>query len=118
MTEYRIKRAYSPAQDDDGLRILVDRLWPRGVRKDALHAEWFKDIAPSPPLRKEWGHDPERFDWFKAAYTAELDDMPDDVWSRWRALIGDAPVVTLVYGAKDEHVNHAAILRDWLTARP
>jgi uncharacterized protein YeaO (DUF488 family) len=117
MTEYRIKRAYEPAEDSDGLRILVDRLWPRGIKKENLHAQWFKDIAPSPALRKEWGHDPDRLDWFEQAYTSELDELGDDVLSRWDDLVGDADLVTLVYAAKDPHVNHARILRDWLTDR-
>jgi uncharacterized protein YeaO (DUF488 family) len=101
-----IKRAYEPAVRSDGSRILVDRLWPRGIskRKAALDG-WMKEVAPSPALRKWFGHKPERFKDFAKRYRAELKGNPalEDL----RALKGK---VTLVYGAKDPKINHAAVL--------
>jgi len=101
-----IKRAYEPAVRSDGSRILVDRLWPRGIskRKAALDG-WMKEVAPSAALRKWFGHKPERFKDFAKRYRAELKGNPalEDL----RALKGK---VTLVYGAKDPKINHAAVL--------
>ena len=108
-----IKRVYEPPAASDGYRVLVDRLWPRGVRKD--HAEldeWAKDAAPSPELRAEWHHHRERFDEFAARYRDELDGNPVA-----RALLAtgrEHDHVTLLFGARDEQVNHAAVLLDWL----
>ncbi|MGO1411369.1 DUF488 domain-containing protein [Microbacterium sp.] len=113
MGELRIKRAYEEPAPDDGCRVLVDRLWPRGVSKErAQLEEWMKDIAPSPALRTWWNHDPARLDDFAARYTAELD--ANDAVADIRALIGAHPVVTLVYAARDPRINHAAVLRDYL----
>lgn len=117
MTEFAIKRVYEDPAEDDGLRILVDRLWPRGLRKESLEAEWEKDLAPSPELRKWWGHDPAHFDEFAEAYRGELDERGDALVDETRDLIGDAPKVTLLYAAKDPQVNHALVLRDWLAER-
>jgi uncharacterized protein YeaO (DUF488 family) len=109
-----IKRAYEPAVRSDGSRILVDRLWPRGIskRKAALHG-WMKEVAPSPALRKWFGHKPERFKDFAKRYRAELKGNPalEDL----RALKGK---VTLVYGAKDPKINHAAVLAKVLKPKP
>lgn len=113
MGELRIKRAYDDANKADGYRVLVDRMWPRGVSKErAALDEHMKDIAPSPDLRKWWNHDPERMDEFTRRYEAELDDNPavEDLRSRAQ----DHKVVTLIYGAKDPDVNHARILRDYI----
>ena len=92
---------------------LVDRLWPRGVRKDALDIDgWLKDVAPSTELRRWFGHDPERWEEFRERYRAELDTRPDSA----RPLLGalrDGPVV-LLYDAKDTEHNQAIVLRDWL----
>ena len=79
MTEptFRIKRVYDPPAHDDGYRVLVDRLWPRGLTKERAAANlWLKDVAPSPALRTEWHHDPDRFDEFAARYRTELDADP------------------------------------------
>lgn len=109
----RTKRAYEPAAASDGYRVLVDRLWPRGVKKEALRVDlWAKDVAPSPSLRRWFGHDPGRFREFSERYRAELRADPA------RALLaelvrraGRGPV-TLVYGARDEEHNGAVVLRD------
>ncbi len=109
----RTKRAYEPATRADGYRALVDRLWPRGVKKEALRADlWAKDLAPSPSLRRWFGHDPARFREFARRYHAELRAGPA------RALLADLTrraahgTVTLVYGARDEEHNGAVVLRD------
>lgn len=116
MGQLRIKRIYDEARGDDGVRVLVDRLWPRGVAKaDARLDEWCKGVAPSPELRKWWNHDPERMDEFAAKYRAELDDEPDAV-DELLGLARDHDTVTLLYGAKSAEVNHAVILRDYLEA--
>jgi uncharacterized protein YeaO (DUF488 family) len=106
MRSVSIKRAYEPAARSDGSRILVDRLWPRGIskRKAALDG-WMKEVAPSPHLRKWFGHKPEHFNEFAKRYRAELKDNP--ALKDLRALKGK---VTLVYGAKDPEINHAAVL--------
>lgn len=113
MSEIRIKRAYDDAKKADGYRVLVDRMWPRGVSKErAALDEHMKDIAPSPDLRTWWNHDPDRIGEFTKRYEAELDDNPavDNMKDRMQ----DHKVVTLVYGAKDPEVNHARVLRDYL----
>lgn len=109
----RIKRIYEPAGDGDGTRVLVDRLWPRGVRKaDAVVDYWLRGVAPSPELRKWFGHDPARFDAFAAAYRDELERSPDAVAELLAlARAGD---VTLLYGARDPVYNHARVLADYL----
>jgi uncharacterized protein YeaO (DUF488 family) len=92
---------------------LVDRLWPRGVRKDALDiAAWLKDVAPSTELRRWFGHDPSRWAEFRKRYRAELDERPESTDPLLEAL-RDGPVV-LLYDAKDTDHNHAIVLRDWL----
>ena len=106
----RQKRAYEPPASSDGTRILVDRLWPRGVRKaDAALDGWVKEIAPSTELRKWFGHDPERWPEFRRRYARELDSHADEI-ERLRALARKAPV-TLVFGARDEEHNDAVVLR-------
>lgn len=106
----RIKRAYEPPSADDGKRILVDRLWPRGLsREKALIDVWLKEVAPSAELRRWFGHKPERWDEFRSRYFAELDGRPDEV-ARLREEARGARA-TLVYGAKDsEHSNAKALL--------
>lgn len=95
--------------------MLVDRVWPRGVTKDALKLDlWAKDAAPSPALRKWFGHDPAKWDAFCDRYHAELDEGADT--DELRALLKKGPVV-LIYGARDEAHNQAVVLRDWLTGR-
>ncbi|MBX3484026.1 DUF488 domain-containing protein [Phenylobacterium sp.] len=109
----RLKRAYEPPAPEDGLRILVDRLWPRGVSKArAALDEWIKEIAPSAELRKWFGHDPARWPEFQRRYRAELGRHGADL-ARIRAL-ADKQTVTLVYSARDEAHNDAVVLRDVL----
>lgn len=114
-----LKRIYEPADPADGYRILVDRLWARGVTKQqAAIDEWMKDIAPSPALRRWFGHLPERFTAFKERYTRELEENPACAGLaesiRARAL---EQKVTLVYAAKDPVHNHAKVLYEWLISR-
>ncbi|WP_350347046.1 DUF488 family protein [Agromyces sp. G08B096] len=115
---FAIARVYDPPAPSDGYRVLVDRLWPRGLAKArAAVDEWAKEVAPSPGLRTEWHHAADRagtFDAFAARYTAELDANPAA-----RALLElgrEHDRVTLLYGAKDEHLNHARVLLEWLAA--
>ena len=109
----RIKRAYEAASSSDGCRVLVDRLWPRGVSKERAELdEWLKDVAPSTELRTWWNHDPARMEEFALRYRAELDSNTEAV-KTLRALV-DAGVTTLVYGAKDQYVNHARVLAEYL----
>lgn len=116
MGNLAIKRAYAPPVESDGKRILVDRLWPRGLsRVDAAIDEWLKDIAPSPVLRKWFGHDPARFAEFGNRYREELDANPDAV-ARLCAVLIERDV-TLVYAARDERINHARVLADYLADR-
>ncbi len=116
MATFGIKRIYEDPEPEDGTRILVDRLWPRGISKErAALAGWHKELAPSPELRKWWGHDPDRMDEFGAAYEAELDQRP--VVDGFLAGLAPDERVTLLYAAKDPQVNHARILCDYLTRR-
>ena len=112
----RMKRAYEPPATDDGVRILVDRLWPRGVKKTKAGIDrWFKEIAPSTALRKWFGHDPARWQEFRRRYTAELRGQPGRV-AELRA-IARRRSVTLVFAARDELHNDAVVLRDVLLGR-
>ena len=109
----RIKRAYEPPSPQDGTRILVDRLWPRGVKKaDARISQWMKEIAPSNELRKWFGHDPERWEEFRRRYKAELTKKRELV-AQLREIAGEGPL-TLVYSAHDEAHNQAVVLRETL----
>lgn len=109
MAKPRIKRVYEPRAPDDGRRVLVDRIWPRGVGKKKLgDALWLKDIAPSTALRKWFDHRPERWKEFNVRYAAELDHNADAV-AMLRALIKRGPV-TLLYSARDEKHNQARAL--------
>lgn len=116
MTQIRTKRAYAEAHANDGTRILVDRVWPRGVsRQDLEIAAWEKDLAPSKDLRKWFGHDPEKWDDFREAYFSELDKRCDAV-DRIAGQVREGRV-TLIYGAKDERHNNAVALKDYLERR-
>lgn len=106
-----VKRIYDEAEPSDGKRILVDRLWPRGIRKDAIDV-WFKDTAPSDDLRNWFHHETRLWPEFERRYIAELDAAPEAVRGL-KALIGDGPA-TLLYGARDEAHNQAVVLRDYL----
>ena len=111
--DVRIKRVYEPALPDDGFRVLVDRIWPRGVRKaDAALDLWLKDVGPSTELRGWFGHDPERMAEFTARYTRELDANP--AATELRTLTAHHARVTLVYSARDERHNQAAVLAAYL----
>lgn len=110
--DLRIKRAYEPAARSDGKRILVDRLWPRGVSKEKLDAEWMKAVAPSTDLRTWYGHEPARWDGFRERYFAELDAQPDVLAPLREALRHGR--VTLVYGARDPEHNQAVALAEYL----
>ena len=109
----RLKRAYEPASPDDGVRVLVDRLWPRGVGKaGAAVARWMKEIAPSSELRKWFGHDPERWQEFRCRYRGELRQHPDQL-DELRELARQG-TVTLVFVARDQRHNDAVVLREVL----
>ncbi|WP_214412294.1 DUF488 domain-containing protein [Sphaerisporangium fuscum] len=111
----RMRRVYEDASADDGTRVLVDRLWPRGVPKEAAHVdEWLKDVAPSNELRTWFGHDPARFEEFRQRYLAELDDTARrDALERLRELVRRGPV-TLITSTKDVAHSNAAVLADIL----
>jgi len=111
--DIRIKRVYEPPGADDGARVLVDRLWPRGVRKDALDMSlWLKDIAPSPDLRRWFGHDPARFADFAERYRLELSGNGAAV-EKLLDLVGQGRL-TLLYAAHDTAHNHAVVLAEYL----
>ena len=108
-----LKRAYEPAAPDDGQRVLVDRLWPRGVSKEKAAIDlWLKEIAPSTALRQWFGHDPARWEEFQSRYRAEL-DANGEVVGQLRDVIR-AGKTTLVYGARDEVHNDAVVLAAYL----
>ena len=114
----KMKRVYDGAQPSDGYRILVDRLWPRGVTKERAAVDlWAKDITPTTEIRKEFGHNPENFAQFRAQYLAELRANPaaplfvQAVGQKLKE--GD---VTFVYAAKDPEINHVVVLRDYVEA--
>jgi len=109
----KLKRAYEKPEESDGLRILVERLWPRGLSKEAADIDaWMKDVAPSNDLRKWYGHDPEKWAEFKKRYFEELDGEKDAVEELRKAVRGKN--VTFVYGSKEEKLNSAAALREYL----
>jgi len=116
VADVRLKRAYEAPSRDDGTRVLVDRLWPRGVRKgDAAIDHWARDIAPSPELRKWFGHDPQRWREFRRRYRAEIGRHAEEL-ERLRDLVR-AGTVTLVFAARDELRNDAVVLREVLLSR-
>jgi uncharacterized protein YeaO (DUF488 family) len=114
--DVRLKRAYEPAAAADGYRVLIDRLWPRGVsRRRARLDEWARELAPSPELRRWFGHDPARFAEFQRRYTAELERHD----AKLQELRGRARrrTLTLVYGARDTEHNDAVVLAEILRER-
>jgi uncharacterized protein YeaO (DUF488 family) len=112
---FQLKRIYEPPSPTDGIRVLVDRLWPRGLKKtDADLALWMKDVAPSPGLRVWFNHDPERFAEFRRRYTSELKGNPAVAELR---KLGKSKRVTLLYAAHDPKVNHALVLQSALNRR-
>lgn len=111
-----LKRVYEPPSPADGTRILVDRLWPRGLSKEKARIDlWLKEIAPTTELRRWFDHDPAKWDEFQRRYRTELDANVDAV-SELKAALSDGPA-TLVYGAKDEAHNDAVVLADYLSGR-
>jgi uncharacterized protein YeaO (DUF488 family) len=116
----QIKRAYEPAASEDGFRVLVDRLWPRGLSKEAAAVdEWLKDIAPSAELRKWFGHDPERWAAFRARYREELrSPKRSAALARLRHAARTRGSVTLLFAARDTTHNHASVLLEVLNEQP
>ncbi|KAB8123114.1 DUF488 domain-containing protein [Komagataeibacter medellinensis] len=113
MSDIRIKRIYDPPTPDDGIRVLVDRLWPRGLRKSDVSMDyWLKDVAPSTELRRWFGHDPAHWAAFQISYRQELSRGSVEL-SQLSAL-ADKERVTLLYAAHDPHCNHALVLQDFL----
>ena len=110
-TDIRVRRVYEAPSPEDGARVLVDRIWPRGLRKDAARLnDWAKDVAPSTELRTWYHHDPAKFDEFRRRYTAELAQPgPREALARLRALAKDKPV-TLLTATKDLDLSKAAVL--------
>lgn len=109
----QLKRTYDPADAADGLRVLVDRLWPRGLRKDKARIDlWLKEIAPSTELRRWFGHDPARWAMFRRKYRAELRHRADLLRMIENAL--REGTVTLLFAARDVEHNEAVVLKDWI----
>lgn len=112
----RLKRVYAQAEPSDGLRVLVDRLWPRGLTKESACVDlWLKDIAPSNELRKWFNHDPKRWRPFRAKYFREIDSRPD-VLAVLLDHVRKGPV-TLVYAAREERYNDAVALNEYLSSQ-
>lgn len=113
MAEFRTKRVYEPVVPDDGLRVLVDGLWPRGLKKsDAAIDHWLKDAAPSAELRRWYGHAPERWPEFRRRYAEELEGRDEAV--RFLRDAAREDTVTLLFAARDETRNNAVALKAWL----
>jgi uncharacterized protein YeaO (DUF488 family) len=116
MGDVRIKRIYDRVEPDDGHRMLVDRVWPRGVSKERAQLdEWAKELAPSDELRRWFGHDPERFLEFRRRYRAELRERHEEL-ERLRSVARDA-TVTILYAARDREHNNAAVLAELVRER-
>ena len=112
--DIRLKRAYEAADASDGCRILVDRMWPRGIAKDNAKIDyWAKQIAPSNELRKWYGHDPEKWDPFKEKYFHELDANPEAVAELMGHICQDRPT-TFVFSSKERELNNAAVLKAYV----
>lgn len=112
----KLKRVYLPAEETDGYRILVDRLWPRGISKEKAKIDlWLKEVAPSNELRKWFGHDPERFNEFTERYKAEL--QASGTLEELRHVIQEHPDATLLYAAHDEQHNNAVVLQELLETK-
>ena len=119
MFEIKLKRAYEAASADDGVRVLVDKLWPRGVKKETLALDyWAKEVTPSTEIRKEFNHEASKFDAFKKAYMIELENNSalDDFVKKVGNWLQKSDV-TFIYGAKDPKINHAVILREVVKKR-
>lgn len=115
--EIRTRRIYDEPGDDEGFRVLVDRLWPRGVSKQVAALDlWVRDLAPSNELRRWYGHQPEKWDEFRRRYFAELDARPAAV-AGLAAVLAPHAVVTLLFGSREERLNNATALREYLLQR-
>lgn len=113
-----IKRAYEPPARDDGIRVLVDRLWPRGIKKEQLQVrKWIKELGPSHELRRFFGHDPKRWEEFRKRYRAELGRPEAEALLDELLEIARTARLTLVYSARDEEHNQAVVLKQVLDAR-
>ncbi len=113
MPEIKIKRVYKPAEVSDGFRILVDRLWPRGIKKAGNHFDvWMKEIAPSNELRKWFNHEPEKWEEFKSKYISELEHLP--ALEELLTHVRKHKTTTFVFAAKDEEHNQAVVLKEFL----
>jgi uncharacterized protein YeaO (DUF488 family) len=113
----KLKRVYDKPAKDDGWRVLVDRLWPRGMTKEAAHLDaWMKDVAPTDALRKWFGHDPERWSAFQKKYRAELSKKKEFL-AELKKMSKEHDTLTLLFGAKDEEHNEAIVLADVLKGR-
>jgi uncharacterized protein YeaO (DUF488 family) len=111
--EIRVKRAYDPPEQDDGARVLVDRIWPRGLSKQRLQLTvWLRGLAPSTELRRWFGHDPRKWEEFRRRYCRELEECPEVV-DALRARLEQGRV-TLVYAASDQQHNNAVVLKEYL----
>lgn len=109
----RIKRVYDPVEDGDGTRILVDRIWPRGMTREKAQVDlWLKEAAPSTALRKWFAHDPSKWDEFKARYSSELDADPETV-GKILDLASEGPI-TLLFSSRDTRLNQAVALKEFL----
>ncbi len=114
--ELRTRRIYEPPSRSDGKRILIDRLWPRGLSRERARIDyWAKDVAPSSELRRWYRHDPDKWPEFRERYFAELDANPEGV-AALRAELGTGPV-TIVFGSKQERLNNATALLEYLKER-
>jgi uncharacterized protein YeaO (DUF488 family) len=115
-TRIDVKRVYEPPEPQDGTRFLVERLWPRGMKKESLRLDaWLKDVAPSDALRRWFGHDPARWQEFRQRYTAELDARP----AGWQPILEAARAnnVTLLFSAHDRQHNNAVALKQYLEGK-
>lgn len=113
----RVRRIYDDPADDDGMRVLVDRRWPRGITKQRADlAEWCRDVAPSEELRRWYSHDPEKFEDFRRRYRKELEDPERAAALRHLAVLATEGRVTLLTATKRVEISQAAVLQQWLNA--
>ena len=116
MKTINLKRVYDEKSDDDGYRVFVDRLWPRGVSKEDAHFdEWMKELAPSTELRKWFDHKPERFEEFSKLYKKELQEHKEEL-DKLREL-AKSKKITLLFGAKDTEINNAVVIKEVLEGK-
>ncbi|WP_211197573.1 DUF488 domain-containing protein [Pyrinomonas methylaliphatogenes] len=112
-----VKRVYEESEPEDGARFLVERLWPRGIKKESLRIDaWLKDVAPSDELRRWFKHDPAKWSEFRRRYFAELESHPE-AWRQLLELVRRGERVTLLYSARDREHNNAIALKEFLEAR-